>query len=200
MSVAVIKLGGSLLNSKHLSDWLQQIQHLARERPVIVVPGGGIFAEQVREQQARLNFDALCAHRLALLAMCQFGYVLASLCPELKVIENSRLPQSIQQPLLWLPTELIEDQSVIPASWDYTSDSISLWLANKVEAADLLLIKSAARDTHENTLTQLINNQKVDKGFQALIATNACHIYYFTQYQYASLLSTDTWMDSLISV
>ena len=52
----VIKLGGSLLSSESLKEWLSVIvKHGAGK--LVIVPGGGIFADKVRDEQQKWKFD-----------------------------------------------------------------------------------------------------------------------------------------------
>lgn len=171
MTITVIKLGGSLMRSSELGDWLDTIQSLAAMTNIIIVPGGGEFADKVRETQASLGFDDRTAHRLALLAMSQYGYLLAGLNQNLHVAEDlesltSSLDKSI--PLLWLPTALLQDDSEIPASWDYTSDSIALWLATKLTANSLVLVKAKALKQIGISVEECIKKNTLDEGFQKL--------------------------------
>src|SRR3954447_1974142 len=73
----VVKLGGSHAFSEHLARWIGAIADCAGH--VIVVPGGGPFADAVRDAQPRMGFDDAPAHHMALLAMEQYGCALASL-------------------------------------------------------------------------------------------------------------------------
>ena len=172
MTVTVVKLGGSLSTSDLLPDWLDQIEQLAKRSNIVLVPGGGQFAEQVRQQQRTLGYGDLTAHRLALLGMCQTGYFLKEKCPALSIVcDSGKLAPFLNKglPLLWLPLELLDDQSEVPASWDYTSDSIALWLAGRLHAEQLILVKKALPEGERN-LINYINNHVIDKGFQKLIA------------------------------
>ena len=69
----VVKLGGSLQGSPNLRRWLKVIA--ASAAPVVIVPGGGPFADEVRLAQKRLKFSDAVAHHMALLAMEQYGRV-----------------------------------------------------------------------------------------------------------------------------
>ena len=69
MPVIVLKLGGSLMHSKELVVWLENIFSRTRDNIIIVVPGGGEFSENIRETQRQLNFNNKIAHKMALLAM-----------------------------------------------------------------------------------------------------------------------------------
>jgi aspartokinase-like uncharacterized kinase len=171
LTITVIKLGGSLMRSSELGDWLDTIQSLAAMTNIIIVPGGGEFADKVRETQTSLGFDDRTAHRLALLAMSQYGYLLAGLNQNLHVAEDlESLTSSLDKsrPLLWLPTALLKDESEIPASWDYTSDSIALWLATKLTANSLVLVKAKAMKQTENSVNECIKKNTLDEGFQKL--------------------------------
>jgi 5-(aminomethyl)-3-furanmethanol phosphate kinase len=143
LSFVVAKLGGSLADSPQREAWLAALA--ASARPLILVPGGGPFARAVRAAQARMQFDDITAHRLALLAMEQFGvvlaaysdrYALASSRAEIEAaIGAGRIP-------VWLPSPMTLSAPDIPASWDATSDSLAAWLAGAFAARRLLLIKS----------------------------------------------------------
>ena len=74
---AVIKLGGSYAGSAERDDWLDAIEDCAGQ--VILVPGGGPFADAVRTAQKAMGYHDRAAHHMALLAMEQYGCALASL-------------------------------------------------------------------------------------------------------------------------
>ena len=190
MSVTVIKLGGSLMRSVELSAWLASIESLATNTNIIIVPGGGEFADKVRETQALCKFDDQYAHRMALLAMSQYGYLLAGINPRLQIVEDiDALPLnlSMKMPLLWLPTTLIQDDSEIPSSWDFTSDSIALWLAIKLAAHRLILVKSKDLTNAKLLINNHIENNDLDKGFQQLTDKYSGKIYFMEKKQYSLL-------------
>jgi aspartokinase-like uncharacterized kinase len=73
----VVKLGGSLIESPHLSTWLT---YLAASRGhAILVAGGGPFADAVRIAQRQRPFADKAAHLMAILAMEQYAVMLAAL-------------------------------------------------------------------------------------------------------------------------
>jgi len=173
LTLTVIKLGGSLMRCSELDDWLTTAHSLAAMSNIIFVPGGGEFADKVRETQVSLGLDDQTAHRLALLAMSQYGYYLAGRNKNLHIVEDvESLSSSIGKSalLLWLPTVLLKDESEIPASWDFTSDSIALWLATKLSANSLILVKAKAMKQTKKRVEECIKNNTLDKGFQQLTA------------------------------
>jgi 5-(aminomethyl)-3-furanmethanol phosphate kinase len=141
----VVKIGGSLADDPVLASWLQELASLGGGR-VVIVSGGGDFADQVRLAQARWHFDELAAHNMAVLAMAQGAYMLQGLCPDLVLafseadigaaLRRAKVP--VWVPLPWLLGR--EDESL--ASWELTSDSLAAWLANQLNAERLLLVKS----------------------------------------------------------
>ncbi len=140
----VVKLGGSLAYTGQLPVWLEVLASKC-SRDVIVVPGGGPFADQVRTAQLRWGFSDLAAHRMAVLAMEQYGMMLRAMCPELAPVATaSQLIRSsgLSSARIWLPARLVLAEPSLPASWAVTSDSLAAWLARRVHADHVVLIKS----------------------------------------------------------
>lgn len=167
----VIKLGGSLLASAEgmqaLRAWLTLIVQQA-DGQVIIVPGGGLFADAVRTAQQQSGCDDVTAHRLALLAMDQYGMLLAGLAPslvtaqsELEIAERSWQ----HRPMVWLPSRMLLADRHIAASWDVTSDSLAAWLAAKLGASHLLLVKSVRPAGTRMRVEALVSIGLVDASF-----------------------------------
>lgn len=158
----VIKLGGSLAASPLLMPWLNAIA--AGGSGVVLVPGGGSFADAVRDAQRRWRFGDGAAHRMALLAMEQYGLMLAAMEPRLRPAPSRH---GIRQALaeggvpVWLPSRMLIGRPDIPESWDVTSDSLAAWLAGELRAAGLLLVKSVPMAPGE-TLAELVRAGAVD--------------------------------------
>jgi aspartokinase-like uncharacterized kinase len=139
----VVKLGGSLAKAHTLKGWLAALQ-FGKGRTV-VVPGGGVFADVVREQQGHLHFSDRAAHRMAILAMEQYALALADIGAGMKACADVR---EVRDALgcgliaVWLPSSMALADADIPESWDVTSDSLSAWLARKLGATRLILVKS----------------------------------------------------------
>ena len=75
----VVKLGGSVVRSAELQAWLDVLA--AARAAIVVVPGGGALADEVRACQSQLGFGDRAAHRMALLAMDQLAWAVAGLRP-----------------------------------------------------------------------------------------------------------------------
>jgi hypothetical protein len=102
----------------------------------------------VREAQAHWRFDELAAHNMAVLAMAQTALMWQSLQPRLRTA--SRLPE-LRRVLhhgaaaLWLPLDAMRPQ-FDPGftSWDVSADSLALWLARRLHAERLVVVKPCA--------------------------------------------------------
>jgi dihydroneopterin aldolase len=162
----VVKLGGSFAFSPHLRDWVGAIASCAGR--AVIVPGGGPFADAVRTAQATMGFGDRAAHRMGLLAMEQYGCAIASLDERLTLAQTL---ESIRQGLddnkvpVWLPVQMALADAGIPQSWDVTSDSLAAWLAGRIGAERLLLVKHV--DAKEKTVraADLAACNIVDKAF-----------------------------------
>ena len=144
-SMWVVKIGGSLLGSPELERWLEIFVKYS-DGNIIIVPGGGIFADAVREAQKLTKISDACAHKLAVLAMDQFGLLLANLNP---LLATARTECEIDErtwqhrAIVWLPSHMVFADDSIPQSWDVTSDSLAAWLAKKLNAKQLVLDRRA---------------------------------------------------------
>jgi aspartokinase-like uncharacterized kinase len=166
----VIKLGGSLLETAALPACLTAIAR--RAGSVIIVPGGGPFAEQVRIAQSQWHFDDVAAHRMAILAMQQMALLLHSLRPEFPIVTDSesiRYASQVKPVLIWSPQVEQLDQAGIAASWDITSDSLAAWLAGYIEAEELIIVKSAPIPA-QASLPDLQQQGILDAAFQGFTA------------------------------
>jgi len=150
----VVKIGGGVLgDALRRRDTaaacgymavLEAVAGAARDRRVVVVPGGGPFADAVRNVNAILHVGDAPAHWMATLAMDQHAHLIASrlagatlvtTAPAIaSAIEEGRIP--VLAPFQWL-----READPLPHSWDVTSDSIAAWVAGQVGAARLVLVK-----------------------------------------------------------
>ena len=79
---AVVKVGGSLAaDPRTVRDLVAVLAAAAARMALLVVPGGGPFAGAVREADGRHGLSDTAAHRMALLAMDQYGLLLADQAP-----------------------------------------------------------------------------------------------------------------------
>lgn len=163
--ITVIKLGGSLLSAGILSACLDRVTHYSGK--VLLVPGGGVFADQVRRAQKDWEFDDLAAHRMAILAMQQMALLFNSLKPDFGMFDCVSKHRQIENTAIWSPNIQELDNAGIAASWDISSDSLAAWLAGQVAANELLVIKSCPL-VKDATLLDLQQQGILDAGFLQL--------------------------------
>ncbi len=125
----VVKIGGSV--AEVAGEIFNELYETGRD--VLVVPGGWIFAEKIRE----LNVDDDSAHWMAIEAMNIYGYYLSRYA---ELIEPHDFDFEIRGVRILLPYILLKKYDELPHSWDVTSDSITVWIAEKVDAGKIIKV------------------------------------------------------------
>ena len=179
MTVWVVKLGGSLANSEELPRWLDVIA-AAGAGKVVLVPGGGPWADEVREAQKREGFDDRVAHRKALRAMGQYAQMLIGIQSGLvaaasmeaihRVLGQGEIP-------VWMPYDMVVADPAIPESWDVTSDSLAAWLAGRLRAQGLALAKSVEVGGGRVDAMEMVERGWVDACFPRFVAAAGCAVH-----------------------
>jgi 5-(aminomethyl)-3-furanmethanol phosphate kinase len=173
----VVKIGGGLLRARGL-DGLREACDDAADRsahgPVLVVPGGGPFADAVRAVDRGGELGDRLAHRMALAAMDQLGAVLGELLPSPEPISSLHAPNGLG---LLLAAPALTGRAGIPESWTVTSDSLAVLAAGAIGADQAILLKavdgvferwpagpSVQRPLPQLTATQLRTLQRAGEG------------------------------------
>ena len=141
---AVIKVGGSLGRGARLRELGARLGALGRGNRLLVVPGGGAFADLVRDYDSRFGLRQSTAHWMAVLAMDEYGYLLADLvpgCALVRTLGEARARLADEGVAVLLPSDLARRADALPHSWSVTSDSIGAWLAGLAGARLLVLLK-----------------------------------------------------------
>ncbi len=155
--VTVVKLGGSL--APRIAEIIPALR--SAHRPLLIVPGGGAFADVVRHSSAGTDADA--AHWMACAAMDQYGWILAA-----QGIGTTPRIARPGHPCVLLPYCALRRYDPLPHSWDVTSDTITAWVAGRL-GGDLLVLKSVDGITVAGKLLTLVKkpvaNDVVDPYF-----------------------------------
>lgn len=142
----IVKIGGSLARAVDLRMALTPLRHLARREELLIVPGGGPFANVVRAESRRHRLGDPAAHWMAILGMDQYAHLLADLLEGAELVRGpeeiagvlavGRLP--VLAPYAWL-----RSADPLPHGWGVTADSIAAWVAGMLGARRLILVKSS---------------------------------------------------------
>jgi len=148
----VVKIGGSLFDlpdlGARLACWLERNARGA----VLLVPGGGPFAEAVRNLDRRHGLDAETAHWLAVHAMTLSARFLQALLGERAALAEDwedcrRTGREGRIPITDAYTFLEKDEhhsDHLPHTWSVSSDSIAARIAVLAKASRLILLKSVS--------------------------------------------------------
>jgi hypothetical protein len=147
LPACVVKVGGSLAREP------ATLQRVLRALcggypPPLVVPGGGLLADAVRRVQSEGGISEATAHRMALLALDQCALWMAELAAGAGPARAVRSPEEVEHAMagrelpVLAPADWLGREDALPASWEVTSDSIAAWVAGRIGARRLLLLKS----------------------------------------------------------
>ena len=167
---AVLKVGGSLAdNPASLTRLGQELSVLAKAHRIMIVPGGGEFADTVRKFDKTYKLSNVVAHKLAILAMDQYGLFLSDIAPnsyssysleEISNSANGTLP-------IFLPSKLMFREDPLEHSWDVTSDTIAAYIAGLLHAKKLILVTDVdgifSEDPEKNVDAKLVEELSAEE-------------------------------------
>jgi 5-(aminomethyl)-3-furanmethanol phosphate kinase len=146
----IVKVGGGLLSRSGALELVTgALASFGKGRRVLVVPGGGPFAQAVREFVRRVKMGEEAAHWMAVLGMDQYAHALTELTPGAVLVEQ---PPEIHAALdagrvpVLAPYRWLRAADPLPHSWSATSDSVAAWIASALGAQRIVLIKPAKRE------------------------------------------------------
>ena len=146
MRCRIIKVGGSLLQLADLS--LRFSNWLGRQDPAeqtIVVVGGGILVDQIRILDDLFDLGADSSHWLAIRAMSVTAQLFADVVNDFRLVDS--LAAIDESGRFVFDTFLVLKQesdaiTALPAGWHVSSDSIAAYFANRLNADELVVLKS----------------------------------------------------------
>jgi aspartokinase-like uncharacterized kinase len=162
---AVIKIGGSLAEDPTaLRGLCNRLAEIAKKHRIVVVPGGGKFADVVREFDQRFGLLPDISHRMAILGMDQFGLLLSQLIPDsiaVYLLSDAKQLSEIRVVPIFLPSRLMFQGDPLEHSWGVTSDSIAAHIASRLNADKVILVTDVdgifTSDPKKHSDTKLIN-------------------------------------------
>ncbi len=158
-ALEVIKVGGSLFRRPGFASRLQAFLCRRGGRPGLLVPGGGELVDVLRRWHRRHGWSETAAHWAAVRALDVNAWLVHCMLPGSRLLEtpqefaawyrNAATDSAARSWAVCAPWDWLRRQDwgsplpELPATWDVTSDSIAAWVAGKLGAAALVLLKSA---------------------------------------------------------
>lgn len=183
----ILKLGGSLIEKSR--DILRVLVDYARERDgdknrdftLVLIPGGGPFAETVRNIAATMSIPDETAHWMAVLAMHQYGLFLAACSggetgiPLVESVDEDEIDRAGPICIL-LPYKILKQDDCLSHTWDVTSDTIAAFVANRLGEKRFIKLTDVdgIRDKKSGHLIEKIRaNELVGKSAEGLNCIDA---------------------------
>lgn len=117
----LVKVGGSLIYDA------KPLMRALKTKDVLIVPGGGPFADLVRRIYSEFHISERAAHVMAVSGMDQYGFFLS----DISGIKTTSDVHHSSLPAILLPSELVQE-SGLPEDWSVTSDAIACYSAKKI--------------------------------------------------------------------
>ena len=175
----VIKVGGSLLSEapelidRLIKEFGSGTSEAASEKQVsekslisiLIVPGGGVFADAVRRADERFGLGDDAAHWMAVLGMEQYACYLQD---KSSAMGTDSITEPSAGVSILFPYRLLKAEDPLPHSWDVTSDTIAAWVAKQTGA---LFIKATDVDGifREGKLVREISTSDFSENFESCI-------------------------------
>jgi aspartokinase-like uncharacterized kinase len=80
---------------------------------------------------------------MAILSMDQYGFLLSDVMkfPTMRELKEVKNLENLKKPPIFLPSEYMFRENPLPHSWNVTSDSIAAYIAHKINAKKVILVK-----------------------------------------------------------
>ena len=163
----VVKIGGSI-TEKGSIEQINQLCEIISEsfsiKPIFsIIPGGGIFAENVRNIQKKYLLSDEIAHWMAIRAIGQQALLLSHYLNNSEILYDFTR-ESISEFILTNPGRIpildvfsfMKNHSKLEQSWNATSDAISIEITNFLGLENIIFVKDIDGVLLDNKLLEII--------------------------------------------
>lgn len=112
------------------------IMEVLEDHEILVVPGGGPFADEVRAEYKKGELSKEAAHKQAIEVMDQYGLYLS----DVSGMGTTLDPLEKTLPKILLPSSFFSDNDPFEPSWDVTSDTIACHVAHLRDEDEFLIL------------------------------------------------------------
>jgi 5-(aminomethyl)-3-furanmethanol phosphate kinase len=158
MNATMLKVGGSLaLFPQKLRGLCKILSEVSENYPLVVLPGGGEFADAVRTLDERFKLSCWVSHRMSILGQDQYGFLLKDLISnavEVSTFEETQRVLDCKKLPVFLPSKLFFSEDPLENSWDVTSDSIAAYIAGRMDIPKVLFVTDVDGIYTENPKNQ----------------------------------------------
>ncbi|MBW9222289.1 hypothetical protein KKP97_04490 [Methanothermococcus sp. SCGC AD-155-C09] len=169
--INIVKIGGSLTYfSEPLLNELKSFSN--PKNKIIIIPGGGKFANVVRELDNNVKMKDRTSHKLALLSMDMMGIYFSELS-DIETVNTLYDAKEILQKkdiVILLPSKIVLSTDELPNSWEVTSDSVAAYIAKLLKLNKLIIATDVDGIYDRYPEGKLLNtiNAKSIKGFTSV--------------------------------
>ena len=161
----IIKIGGSWIDKVELNELITHLNEYSKFENIIIVVGGGCFADAVRLVYSGNQMSEKTGHFLALKGTEMFAYIIKEINESILLTNNIESLKVIDQKLkVWMPSEVLKNETSFECSWESTSDSVAAWLHSKVKSNGLVFVKSLIFKKKKYKLKHLQDKNVLDKN------------------------------------
>lgn len=147
----VVKIGGSVAeNAKKIIKSLSETG-----KDILIIPGGWIFADVVRG----LNLDEDTSHWMAIMSMNLYGLYLSRFAEMIEPVDFNFEVKGVK---ILLPYRILREFDELPHSWDVTSDSIAVWIGEKLGAKKIVKVTNVDGIIINGKLVREIEASRLD--------------------------------------
>ncbi|KXB00172.1 hypothetical protein AKJ47_02600 [candidate division MSBL1 archaeon SCGC-AAA261G05] len=171
----VIKVGGSFQKAPSaLRSVCMTIEEISKKHRLLIVPGGGKFADLIRDIQTKLGLSDRVAHQMAILGMDIYGLALSEFLKDFALVDDLKNREGENQ--IFLPYRTLKDSNELEPSWKVTSDTIAAWTCSKTDFEKLILIKRVDGIHIQGKLRKSISTEELKEMNQTVVDQNLFHI------------------------
>jgi hypothetical protein len=124
----IVKVGGSV--AAKIKEIVKELKKIRED--ILIVPGGWIFADLVKEKASKEKLNCSTSHWMAIASMEIYAHYISNFGA--RAIEGL----DFSGVCVLLPYRLLRETNELPHSWDVTADSIAVWLASKLNHREVI--------------------------------------------------------------